>query len=171
MTGRMIRAFDEKCTAPLPAAQLPDKSDLTITYRQWTKLFTVAAIANIGLSGDLGFLEQGTDQIVSESMDGTTKKVSLGECREASAKVTYTLVWAYDWFSTLTRVSKIVSSRYRQLWSLNRDWNGIVYNRATTRLKRYLAGEKLDDFFTAMMEDKKGAPNNLEKSWRKRVSW
>ncbi|KAL3442421.1 cytochrome P450 [Aspergillus insuetus] len=162
MTRRMIKAFDAKCTAPLPDAQLPDKADLTVDYRQWTNLFTVAAIANIGLSENLGFLEQGTDQVDSESMDGTIKKVSFRECREASAKATYTLVWAYDWFPTLRSVSKIVSPRYRRLWNLDRDWNGIVYNRATTRLKRYLAGEKLDDFFTAMMEDKKGNPNNLE---------
>lgn len=48
------------------------------------------------------------------------------------------------------------------MWSLDGDWSGIVYNRATTRLKRYLEGEKLDDFFTAMMEDKNGSPHNLE---------
>jgi cytochrome P450 len=52
--------------------------------------------------------------------------------------------------------------KYRQMWKLDGDWGGIVYNRATTRLKRHMAGEKLDDFFTAMMEDKDGAPHNLE---------
>jgi hypothetical protein len=48
------------------------------------------------------------------------------------------------------------------MWKLDGDWGDIVYNRATTRLKRYMAGEKLDDFFTAMMEDKNEAPHNLE---------
>ncbi|RDW78670.1 cytochrome P450 [Aspergillus mulundensis] len=163
MTSRLIRVFDGKCTAPLPeSVQVPDEKDLTIDYRSWTNHFTVAAIANIGLSEDLGFLEQGSDMVPSESMDGNVKQVSFRECREASGTVTYKLIWAYDLFPVLKRLSKILSPYYRRLWRLDSDWNGIVYNRATTRLKRYMAGEKLDDFFTALMEDKKGVPHNLE---------
>ena len=41
-------------------------------------------------------------------------------------------------------------------------WNGIVLERSTKRFRRYEAGEKLDDLFQALMEDKNGAPNNLE---------
>ncbi|KAL4909339.1 hypothetical protein BDW74DRAFT_187513 [Aspergillus multicolor] len=153
-TSRLIRVFDEKCTAPLPkSVEVPDEKDLTIDHRAWTNHFTVAAISNIELSEDLGFLEQGTDQVPSESMDGNVKKVSFRE-----------LIWAYDLFPVLKRLSKSLSPYYRRLWRLDADWNGIVYNRATTRLKRYMAGEKLDDFFTAMMEDKKGVPHNLEMS-------
>ncbi|KAL4742734.1 cytochrome P450 [Aspergillus similis] len=163
MTARLIRVFDGRCTAPLPLnVQIPDERDLTLDFRSWTNHFTVAAIANIGLSEDLGFLEQGSDTISSESMDGREKNVSFRECREASGTVTYRLVWAYDWFSVLKRLSRVLSPYYRKLWKLDADWNGIVYSRATRRLKRYLSGEKLDDFFTAMMEDKKGAPHNLE---------
>ena len=44
----------------------------------------------------------------------------------------------------------------------NEDWNDIVYHRTFKRLKKYKAGEKLDDFFTALMEDKKGTPYGLE---------
>ncbi|KAL4919527.1 cytochrome P450 [Aspergillus aurantiobrunneus] len=161
MTRRLLRAFDGMCTDPLPVnAEVPEKDDLTVDYRAWTNHFTVAAIANIGLSEDLGFLEQGGDRVLSESMDGKVKQVSFRECREASGAVTYRLVWAYDWFPTLKRLSKVFS-KYRRLWKLDADWNGIVYNRATTRLKLYLAGEKLEDFL-AMMEDKKGVPHNLE---------
>lgn len=169
MTRRFIRAFDARCTAPPPPSPpggemtVPKEEDLTVDYRSWTNHFTVAAIANIGLSEDLGLLEQGgRDQVASESMDGKVKQVSFRQCREASGTVTYRLIWAYDWFPVLKRLSKLLSAKYRQLWELDADWNGIVYNRATTRLKRYLAGEKLDDFFSAMMEDKKGVSHNLE---------
>ncbi|KAL4760661.1 cytochrome P450 [Aspergillus foveolatus] len=135
MTARLIRVFDDRCTEALrPSVQVPEERDLTLDFRSWTNHFTVAAIANIGLSEDLGFLEQGSDKISSESMDGQVKN----------------------------RLSKVLSPYYRNLWKLDADWNGIVYSRATRRLKRYLSGEKLDDFFTAMMEDKKGAAHNLE---------
>lgn len=45
---------------------------------------------------------------------------------------------------------------------LNEGWNDIVWHRATKRLSRYRAGEQLDDFFTALMEDKHGNPNGME---------
>ena len=48
------------------------------------------------------------------------------------------------------------------MWKLSHDWNDIVLHRATQRLKRYQAGEKLDDFFSALMKDKEGSPNNPE---------
>jgi cytochrome P450 len=95
-------------------------------------------------------------------MDGRVKNVSFRKCREASGTATYQLIWAYDWFPVLKRSGKMLSPYYRKIWKLDADWNGIVYNRATRRLRRYLSGEKLDAFFAAMMEDKKGAAHNLE---------
>ena len=98
----------------------------------------------------------------SESKDGTVKSVSFRECHTATQRVSYQLVWSYDWFKTLRRLSKVFSSSYRRMWRLDGDWGGIVYNRATTRLKRHMNGEKLDDFFTVLMGDKNGTPHNLE---------
>jgi cytochrome P450 len=43
-----------------------------------------------------------------------------------------------------------------------KEWDGIPVELAHKRLQRYRAGEKLDDFFQALMEDKNGHPNNLE---------
>ena len=162
VSGKLIKAFDARCTDPLPPNQLPKEEDLTVDYRNWTVLFAASAIASIGLSEDLGFLNEGSDTVKSESKDGTVKEVSFRECHAGTGRVSYELVWAYDWFKTFKRVSKLVSSTYRRLWNLDSDWNGIVYNRASTRLKRYMAGEKLEDFFGAMMEDRNGSPHNLE---------
>lgn len=162
VSAKLIKAFDARCTDPLPPNTIPAKDDLQVDYRHWTVLFAGAAIANIGLSEDLGFLNEGKDTIKSEARDGSVKEVSFRECHGGTGRVSYQLVWAYDWFHTFKRLSKVFSTEFRHLWNLDADWNGIVYNRATTRLKRHLAGEKLDDFFSAMMEDKNGNPLNLE---------
>ncbi|KAJ5906087.1 uncharacterized protein N7473_003003 [Penicillium subrubescens] len=146
VTGKLIKAFDPRCTGSLSPGTIPETKDLTVDYRNWTVLFAATAIANIGLSEDLGLLDEGSDQ----------------DCHVATARVSYQLVWVYDRFKTLKRVSQLISPNYQRMWKLDGDWGGIVYNRATTRLKRYMAGEELDDFFTAMMEDKNGAPQNLE---------
>ena len=45
---------------------------------------------------------------------------------------------------------------------LAQKWDGIPIELAHQRLQRYRAGETLDDFFQALMEDKNGQPNNLE---------
>ena len=163
MTGRLINALDERCTAPLPNSQTrANLEDLTVDYRMWSNLFTIDAIANIALSERLGFLDQGSDLVTAEHMDGTLHKVNYRQCLHATARAQAQLVWSYDWYKTLIKISKIVSPTYRERWALNANWNDIVYHRATQRLKRYQAGEKLDDFFAVIMEDKNGTPNNLE---------
>ena len=161
-TARMINAFDVRCTAPLATGFRPISEDLTIDYRMWGNLFTVSAIANIGLSEDLGLLEQGSDLVTSEAMDGTISRVPFRKCLHATAWAQSNLVWAYGWYRSLIQISKLISSVYREMWRYNEDWNGIVLHRATQRWKRYRVGEKLDDFFTALMESKSGTPNNLE---------
>lgn len=163
MTSRLIKAFDARCTAPLPATQRrPNADDLTVDYRMWTNLFTIDAIANIGLSEKLGFLDQGSDLVTAERLDGSLYQANYRECLHATARAQANLVWAYGWYHTLIKISKLVSPTYRQRWRLNESWNDIVFHRATTRLQRYHAGEKLDDFFSALMEDKSGMANNLE---------
>ena len=162
MTGRFLKAFDARCSVPLLKGQLPIERDLTVNYRMWSNLFTVSAIANIGLSEDLGFLDRGDDLITSEAADGTLKKVHFRDCLHATAWAQSNLVWSYSSYKALVKLSKIFSRVYQEKWRLNQDWDGIVRNRATTRFKRYQAGERLDDFFTAMLHDKSGKPNNLE---------
>lgn len=162
-TERLINGFDARCTAPLPKGySRPEAKELTIDYRSWTNFFTLDAIADIGLSERLGFLDAGNDKVVAERMDGSLHEVNYRECLHATARAQSGLVWAYEWYSQLQRISSLISKRYRKMWKLNLDWNDIVLHRATQRLKRYQAGEKLDDFFSALMEDKEGSPNNLE---------
>ena len=76
MTGRFVKAFDVLCTAPLPKHQVHlNKEDLTVDYRMWSNLFAITAIANIGLSEDIGFLDHASDLITAERMNGSIHQV------------------------------------------------------------------------------------------------
>lgn len=162
-TERLIRGFDARCTLPpKPSHERPPPEDLTVDYREWTNFFTLDAIADIGLSERLSFLDNASDLVTAERMDGTLYKVNYRKCLHATARAQAGLVWAYDYFPLLTQISKLFSSSYRSMWKLNECWNDIVYHRATQRLARYRAGEKLDDFFQVLMEDKNGKPNGME---------
>ncbi|KAI1079519.1 cytochrome P450 [Whalleya microplaca] len=160
---RFIRAADKACTLPLKDGfTRPEPEDLTFDYRAWANFFTLDAIADIGLSERLGFLDQGHDLVRAESMDGTVHEVNYRACLHGNAKAQSTIVWAEKWFDFNKWLTSLLSPTFRKLWHLSEGWNDIVYHRATQRLKRYQAGEKLSDFFQCLMEDKEGRPQGLE---------
>jgi cytochrome P450 len=161
-TARFIAAADKHCTLPLKPCKNPSKEDLSFDYRTYSNFFTLDAIADIGLSERLNFLDQGHDLVTAETMTGTLYKTNYRACLHATAHAQSVLVWSYASFPFLTKMSKIISPKFRKMWKLNESWNDIVYHRATQRLKRYRSGEKLDDFFSALMEDKNGNPNGME---------
>jgi cytochrome P450 len=99
---------------------------------------------------------------LSEKPDGTISEVNFRECLYAVARGQSGIVWSYDWYKTLVKITRLISPWYRNLWRLSDGWDGIVLNLAKERLQRYSNGEKLDDFFTSLMEDKSGRPQSLE---------
>ncbi|KAL2108281.1 hypothetical protein VUR80DRAFT_4015 [Thermomyces stellatus] len=176
---RFIRAADRACTKPPPqaatpphgisssapaaaAAFRPDPADLTFDYRTWTNFFTLDAIADIGLSERLGFLDRGNDLAVAERVDGTVYEANFRACLHATARAQSILVWTGEWYPFNQRLSALVSPTFRRLWALNASWNDLVYRRAINRFRRYQAGEKLSDFFQCLMEDRDGTPRGLE---------
>ncbi|KAH8690309.1 cytochrome P450 [Talaromyces proteolyticus] len=162
---RLVHAFDTRCTAPITKKtnNNPAPEDLTVDYRAWTNFFTLDAIADIGLSERLGFLDAGNDSCTGERMDGTLYTIpSYRACLHATARAQSNLVWGYDWYPFLVEMSKVISTKFREYWRLNEGWNDIVWHRACKRLRRYQAGEVLDDFFACLMEDKSGNMNNME---------
>jgi cytochrome P450 len=161
-TARFIVAADARCTQALKKGMGPAPEDLVFDYRAYSNFFTLDAVADIGLSERLGFLDQGHDLVTAETMDGKLYKINYRQCLHATARAQSVLVWAYSWFPVLSKISKFVSNDYRRMWKLNEGWNDIVWHRATQRLARYRAGEQLDDFFSALMEDKNGNPNGME---------
>lgn len=162
-TSKLLKACDAACTSPpTHPDDEPSPEELTFDYRKYTNFFTVEAIADIGLSESLGFLENGNDICTAEKMDGTTYTAPFCSTLHATAVSQVCLVWAYPWFKFNEYLAKFLSPRLRRLIHLSAPWNDIVYARAKTRLARYQAGEKLDDFFQALMEDKNGKAHCLE---------
>jgi cytochrome P450 len=161
-TAQLIAHFDKCCTAPLPnTTQVPDKKDLTVDYRAWTNFFSLDAIADIGLSEILGFLANGNDRITGRRTNGAKYQCNFRECLYQNARKQSLLLWPYEWYPFLNKVSNIIPF-YGRMGKFATDWDGIPLELAHRRLDRYRAGEKLDDFFQALMEDKNGNPNNLE---------
>ncbi|KAF7527305.1 hypothetical protein G7054_g10530 [Neopestalotiopsis clavispora] len=157
---RLIKACDAACTGPLKET-VPAPEDLTFDYFNYANFFTEDAIVDIGLSERLGFLDQGSDECVAERMDGTLFRASYRKSLHNMATAQSRIIWAYDWFNFNKVLTGLVSKDFARMWELNKDWDGILYHRAKKRLARYQAGEKLDDFFQVIMEDKNGQAHNL----------
>ncbi|KAI9717003.1 MAG: hypothetical protein M1812_004938 [Candelaria pacifica] len=162
-TARLIGGFGARVTAPMSKElkQL-DPQDLTVDYRSWANFFTLDAIADIGLSECLSFLEAGNDRVTAERMDGSLHEVNYRECLQATARAQSGIIWAHEWYPLLQKLTAVMSSKYHRRWALMADWDDILFHRATQRMKRYQAGEKPDYFFTALMVDKNSNPNNLK---------
>lgn len=160
-TVKLNKHLDEKCTAPLQPRQNPKPEDVNVDYRAWTNFFTLDAIADIGLSHKLGFLDRGNDRVIGRRLDGTTYECDFRPALYQTARKQSLLIWPYKWYSFINKFSNLIPF-YRNMSKLAREWEGIPLQLAHERLERYRAGEKLDDFFQALMEDKNGQPNNLE---------
>lgn len=160
-TAKLNRHLDTCCTSPLISGELPLVEDLTVDYRKWTNFFTLDAIADIGLSDTLGFLDRGHDRVTGRRLDGTTYECNFRDCLYQTARKQSLLIWPYEWYSLVNKISNIIPF-YNRMAKLAKDWDGIPIELAHKRLQRYRAGEKLDDFFQALMEDRNGQPHNLE---------
>ena len=159
---KLFAQFDRCCTSPLPPGQkYPDPKDVTIDYRAWTNFFTLDAITDIGLSEPLGLLERGHDRVVAQRLDGSTFEANLRDCLYPNSRKQSLLIWSYGHYKLLNKISNIIPF-YRRMSESATGWDGIVLGQAAKRLQRYRTGEKLDDFFQSLMEDKNGSPHNLE---------
>lgn len=161
---RLVAQFDQRCTSA-PEKMMknftPDPAELTIDYREWTNYFTIDAIADIGLSQRLGFLDRGSDQCVALKTDGSTFEVSFRDSLYTNTRKQSLLVHSYKWYKTLDRVTSYLPF-YRSLSHASSRWDACVLQRSTQRLRSYEKGERFDDFFQALMEDKQGNANGLE---------
>ncbi|KAL4877972.1 cytochrome P450 [Aspergillus karnatakaensis] len=161
-TQRLIKAIDSHCTTPmLPGHTSPDPEDVNFDYGKYINLFTIEAINSIALSSEMDLLDTGTDMVTAQRMDGTTYRARYRHAQNQLAIGQAVFVWDYKHYPWIAWLSKL-SPKWRKVWKDGEPWEDVVYHQAVTRLKRYLAGEKLDDFFSSLMDDKQGAPNNLE---------
>jgi hypothetical protein len=156
-----LKSCDATCTTPLEKRATVDPVDLKFDYCKYAFL-TQEAIVDIGLSDRLGFLDKGTDAVTAESPSGKVYTSHYVDALHSTALTPTVIVFAYDWYKFNTLLSKIVSPTFRHLWKVGDTWSDIVYHAAKKRLALYRAGEKLDDFFQALMEDKNGNAHNSE---------
>lgn len=160
--ARLVKHFDSICTAPLPAGQeKPDPADLTVDFRAWTNFFSLDAIVDIGLSEKLSFLDQGNDMCTAERKDGTTYRTSLREALYPNARKQSLIIWNYGWYPIINKWVNIIPY-FAKMQKSGDTWEDIVWHNAMQRRRRYEAGEKLDDFFSALMDDKASKPHELE---------
>jgi cytochrome P450 len=150
---RIIAQFDGRVST--------EEQDTVIDYRPWTNYFTIDAISDIGLTHRTNMLDNGNALTTSMRPDGTLVQVDFRDCLYANSKVTSVLSYSYDWYKQLVVFSKILPY-FNRLWQLNDGWEGVPRYLTSERLRRYQAGEKIDDFFEAMMHDRNGVKHNLE---------
>ncbi|EXJ92210.1 cytochrome P450 oxidoreductase [Capronia epimyces CBS 606.96] len=161
-TARLIAHFDKCCTAPMSQERrIPDPADLKVDYRAWTNFFTIDAIADIGLSEKFGLLDAGHDRVIGRRTNGTTYQCNFRDCLDQTGRKQSLLIWPYEWYPLINKIANVIPF-YGRMGKFATDWDGIPLELAHRRLERYRAGEQLDDFFQALMEDKNGKPNNLE---------
>lgn len=159
---RLIKHLDKCCTGPLPEHQTsPALPDVNVDFRAWVNFFTLDAISDIGLSESLGFLDRGHSRLMARRTDGTPYEADMRDCLYEMAHKQALLIWPYKWYPFLNKVADLIPF-YGRMGTLHRKWEGIPLELAARRLCRYQRGEKLDDFFQALMEDKNSHPNNLE---------
>jgi hypothetical protein len=161
---RLVTQFDKRCSAPPKSpseTQRLKPRDMDVDLRMWTNFFTLDAIADIGLSEKLGLVDRGHDMVEGQRTNGDVVELPLRECLYPTARKQSLIVWSYDWYKVLDKLTNVIPF-YGRMSESAKGWDAIVLRRAALRLERYRAGERLDDFFQALMEDKNGASNNLE---------
>ena len=162
-TQRLLTQFDALCSpaAPTAAQSASGLPGPTVDYNHWINLFTIEAINYLALSSNLGMLEQGSDWTTAQKLDGRTYRAQYRKAQNTTAYATSHFVWGYTNFRALVWLSKLVP-RWRKTWQTAALWQDIIYHQALTRLQRHQRGERLDDFFHALLYDKAGDPYNLE---------
>ncbi|KAL4941281.1 hypothetical protein BDV06DRAFT_212815 [Aspergillus oleicola] len=160
---KMVTQFDRRCTDPLIRDDVSRASaeDFSVNFRLWSNLFTFDAIADIALSERLGFLDTGSDLIELEPHEGNSlKKLDMIKSLQCGPRTISRFVNATDWFHGLKILAKILSPTFR---AHGGDFGDIVNTLARRRLAKSQDNEnnKLDDFLTCLIEDKKGNHRGL----------
>lgn len=161
--GNLLTQIDKRCTAPLPGDELPRPEDLTIDWRKWSNLFTVDAIADIGCSELLCMLAAGDDIFAFDDRDGVKRIFSFVKSLHGGVRAASTIVWATDWFHILKPLTNLVSRYFNEQWQDGRNFNMIVSQLVKRRMERYQNGEKLDDFLSCLIENKREGPLHLDR--------
>ncbi|KAK7532849.1 cytochrome P450 monooxygenase [Phyllosticta citribraziliensis] len=161
-TVRLMAHMDKCCTDPLPKGEtIPREDEVNLDWRKWANYFSLDAIADIGLSERLGFLDTDDDRVTVSRPDGSKYTCHLRECLYDNARKQSYIIWSYDWYKVLDKLTNYAFPSFCRMGHNGQMWDGIPTELTTRRLKRYQAGEPLEDFFSALMKNKYGEDNNV----------
>lgn len=155
---RLVRQFDQLCSQTSKETGL---EVVTVDWRLWSNLFTVEAIADIALSQNLGLLEAGNDMVTAQDTIGNTRQVGFIQSLHGMGRSIAPIVWSSEGYHFLKKVLSVFKTFQAELTN-NEAYNDIVRHLVSKRLDRYRLGEKPDDFFGCLMEDRNGSPVGLE---------
>ncbi|KAK5070404.1 hypothetical protein LTR64_000075 [Lithohypha guttulata] len=157
--NRLIARFDQHCTSSMNAKR-GVKED-TIDLRKWFNLFTVEAIADIALSEHLGLLEAGTDTVVVSDQTGNRRCIQFIQSVHGVGRMAAPIVWSRNGYATFKQVATLLSTSYANEVRNNSNYDDIVRYMTLRRLQRHNSGEKIDDLFTCLVQDKQGTATGL----------
>ncbi|KAK3670016.1 hypothetical protein LTR78_010115 [Recurvomyces mirabilis] len=160
-TRALVQQYDRLCNRPVyqctphrdPHLNLEHVKGF-INHRAWMGIFAEDAISQIGLSADLHMIEAGNDIVEVTALNGKTSRFSYREALWYSHRIQSPMVWSPKWFKTLAQWTS-----WHPWWRHNDNYTNMCVYFVQQRLKRYEAGEKLDDFYTYLLEDKYGSAN------------
>ena len=109
VTDRLLAVLDGKCTSAMvsPVAS-PDPADLTVDFNQIINLWTIEAINNIALSSKMGLIEQGTDEVTAERMNGKMYRARYRQSQNQTSRAQAVFLKAYSHYTWLTWLSKVL---------------------------------------------------------------
>lgn len=160
---KIVIQLDKFCTKPLSSdEESPSPDDLTVDFRKWSNLFTVDAIADIGLSETLGMLTNGNDILRIDTIDGSNQSLSFIESLHGGNRAASIIVWATESYHILKPLTNMISSYFNEQWQHGRNYAKIISHLVRRRLAKYQNGEKLDDFVACLIHDRQGEPRSLD---------
>lgn len=133
-----------------------------VDFRKWSNLFTVEAIADIALSEKLGLIEAEDDTVMAMDEKGKTRKVNFIRSLHGVGRMAAPIAWSTNAYLPLKRILLLFSKSYQGEVSNNSNYDNIIRQMVSKRIQRQKSGERLDDFFACLVEDKQGKPTNLE---------
>nr|KAK5437190.1 hypothetical protein LTR18_009052 [Exophiala xenobiotica] len=159
-TRAFVSQMDRRCCVkPVGLKNLTPDSP-TVDYRRWAILYTQEVIAALGFSEDLGFLRLGDDLTTAERPDGTLYQVHYRDALEGGMHKDCVLIAFPEWYKFLVGWATTFLPRYRRYAIRSQGFSDICRHLTRKRVRRDEQGEKLHDFFNALLYTRGGGRNN-----------
>lgn len=153
---RMVTEFDKFCTSEPNGRTHFSEDETQLDYRNFANYFTYEVIADIGLSEDLKFIPNHSDEATAETIDGTLYKAHAAESLHEGTKIAATFAWSPKWYGFNNKWTQ-----FHPGWAHGNAFTDIVIHLVRKRLEREAKGEDLDDFVSVLLRDADGVPRGL----------